>query len=237
MRFRQLAERLLILHERLGDFGQRGDGVVLARLQVRLFPLLGHRRQIQQQQSHREKLPLAAFAHESDAHRSRLLAGLPDFGGDKGEILAHLGRAEVHVGNQPGGFATQFGAASGGGREQGPARIVEQDEALQQSGLLRLGQGAKGGGVFGGEMSGERGVVLAAGCRQCVGERPRPDRARAAQAQAAERLARAPAEQPSTIAASSAVATAMAARADPARIFRGDAIMISPGAESRRDRR
>ncbi len=167
--FRQLAERLLILHERLGDFSQRSDSVVLSILQVRLFPLLGHRRQIQQQQSHREKLPLAAFAHESDAHRSRLLAGLPDFGGDKGEILAHLGRAEVHVGNQTSGFATQFCAASGGGREQGFARIVEQDEAFQQSGLPRFGQGAKSGGISRSEVNCERGVILAAGCRQCVG--------------------------------------------------------------------
>ena len=194
--FRQLAERLLILDERLGDFGQRGDGVVLARLQVGLFPLLGHRWQIQQQQSHREKLPLAAFAHESDAHRSRLLAGLPDFGCDKGEILAHLGRAEVHVGNQPGGFATHFGAASGGGREQGLAGIVEQNEALQQSGLPRLGQGAKGGGVCRGEVSRERGVILTAGCRQSVSERGDRIGHRLRRARAAEQPARAAVEQP-----------------------------------------
>ncbi len=74
-----------------------------------------------------------------------------------------LGRAEVHVCNQPGRFAAYFGVASGDAREQRPTRIVEQDEAFEQGGLLRLGQGAKCGGVFRGEMSRERRVVLAAG--------------------------------------------------------------------------
>ncbi len=139
-------------------------------MQIDVLPLFGQRRQIEEQQSHREKLPLAALADEADAHRAGFLARLADFDGDKGEILSHVGCAEVHVGDQSGGFAAHFGAAFGGGGEQRPARIVEQDEAFQQSRLLRFGQGAKCGSVSCGEMSGEGRVILAAGGRECIGE-------------------------------------------------------------------
>ena len=167
---RQLAVGLLIAAERVSDFGQRVDRLAFTHLQIDVLPLFGHLRQIEEQQSHGKKLPLTALADESNAYRAGLLARLPDLHGYKREILSDVGRADVQVGGQSGGFAAHFRAAFGGGGKKRPARIVEKDEAFEQSRLLGFGEGAKCGSVSCGQMSGEGRMILAAGGRECIGE-------------------------------------------------------------------
>ena len=63
---RQFSVRSPVCLKRRSERTQAGDRVVLARLQIRLFPLLGHGGNIQQDQAGRQQLPGASFAYQAE---------------------------------------------------------------------------------------------------------------------------------------------------------------------------
>ena len=125
-------------------------------------------RLIEEEQAEGEQFPLAGFANEGDEDAMRVgiewSGGIADGERKVDEVVAEFGLADMHLRGEVGGDAKDVEVA--GGIEFGArlAGIVEEDEALQESGAGGGGQAREGLRVTNGEEAGKvRGILGASG--------------------------------------------------------------------------
>ncbi len=130
-----------------GNFLQSFESACFRRFHLGGIPFHLQRGKIQEKQAQREQLPFPALAHQTHGDLVNACAGgvgsVAELHGEKRNIVAKFGAADLHLRGDVGSLAANNGAAGGIRRGRGFARLIQEHEALHQRHACRRSHAGK----------------------------------------------------------------------------------------------
>src|SRR5580704_864668 len=143
----------------VGDSPQGVDRGGFLEFEILIGPLFGELRNVDEDKAERKETPAARFADEAEF----VFLAVDNLDGNEGEIFAHAGRAEAEFDCCIGSLAADDGVAECVGRDERAAGGIGESESADELYAFFVGEGVECGGAVCGQVSGELGLVRAAG--------------------------------------------------------------------------